>query len=138
MLPRLKHIVNEKEITKDILEEIIQELEHSISNKKISKIWIENNNEDKCIELNNYGGIKINIGNIYGLVIITRIIGMCTRILFILESDRILIRQLVYKFLKKRNNDIDENGFKYLMRHFVIITEGNYKHLTQNKYNLFE
>ena len=144
---KLKYILTQKEATKrpDLLEEITQQLEYGISQKKLSKIWIvNNNNKDKFIELNG-DGIKLNVKNKDGKQLLTKIIGFCAKkyagdpVIFVVESDHIPVRKIIFDVLKKVfKNDIENEIFQYMLRCFIIVTEKHYKRLTQNnKYQLF-
>ena len=105
-----------------------------------------NTDDNKFIELNGGCNIKLNVKDENGKILLTKIVGYAAAaqkkgvMTFILKSDNIPIREIIFNVLKKYfKNDIENETFQYMLRCFIIITERQYIRLTQNnKYQLFD
>ena len=138
-LQKLKYISTQKTaIDQQQLKSLEKIIECGISQKKISKIWIVNSDDNKLIELNDGCDIKLNVKDENGKILLTKIVGYAAAqknyvITFILKSDNIPIREIIFNILKKYfKNDIENETFQYMLRCFIITTERQYIRLTQN------
>ena len=97
-----------------------------------------NTDDNKFIELNGGCNIKLNVKDENGKILLTKIVGYAAAqknyvITFILKSDNIPIREIIFNILKKYfKNDIENETFQYMLRCFIITTERQYIRLTQN------